>query len=92
MPDFSKIPHAGWLENGLKTIVGSDPQCIILAAVQGDGQIMTGYWECSFAEKCLISDTIKADAMMDATLENIDVIRDALRDLDDDGDSEEDED
>lgn len=63
---------AGWLEGFVKRIF-EDPQTVngvAVAIVGNDNTIETGYWECTMADKILISGIIQQDAMLQTLAAN----------------------
>lgn len=78
VPDLKDIPWAGWLEEGLRDLMGMAPQCIAMSAILPDGEIYTGYWEASCADKIQIAGNIQMDATLDMLRANGDILREVL--------------
>ena len=78
VPDLKDIPWAGWLEEGLRDLVGMEPQCIAISAILPGGEIYTGYWEDSCADKIQIAGYIQMDATLDMLRANGDILREVL--------------
>lgn len=58
--------YAEWLESVVKRLI-QEPETvngIAVAIVGNDNTIETGYWECSMADKILVSGIIQQDAML----------------------------
>lgn len=66
--EISKLPYAEWLEQSLQSIVGKPVKsiCIMTKFADDEGDIGTGYYECSVADKLLFAGFLQQDAMLDA--------------------------
>lgn len=86
----SEMPqYAGWLEGFVKRLF-EDPKTvkgIAVAIVGNDNTIETGYWDCTMADKILISGIIQQDAMLQTLAANAD---DDCEETDDDCEETED--
>lgn len=58
--------YAAWLEGVVKRLIQEPENVngIAVAIVGNDDTIETGYWECSVADKILVSGIIQQDAML----------------------------
>lgn len=78
MTEFTGSPYAEWLEDIVETIFREKPECIAIGAKLASGDTMTGYYQCGVEDKAVLAHHIQSDAMLDMVLNNIDLIRDAL--------------
>lgn len=72
MSEFPEYIH--WLESLVKRLL-EEPQTvngISVAIVGNDNTIETGYWNCTMADKILVSGIIQQDAMLDTLEANAD--------------------
>lgn len=76
--EIEKLPYAKWLEGGLRKIVESGSESIAILTIQKDGEILTGYWQCSTFDKELMAAAIRHDAMMEVIRANKNEIREIL--------------
>lgn len=76
--EIEKLPYAKWLERGLRKIVESGSESIAILTIQKDGEILTGYWQCSTFDKELMAAAIRHDAMMEVIRANKNEIREIL--------------
>lgn len=81
--DFTKLPYAKWLEDGIREIVSRDVSCISITALNEDGTSTIGYWNTSTEDKCAIATHMMLDAALDYVIENIDQVREALESSED---------
>lgn len=65
LPQLEELPWAEWMEEGLRSLMKLEPESIALCAVLADGEIFTGYFNCSCMDKIQISGNIHMDATMD---------------------------
>lgn len=68
MSEINNLPYARWLEKSLQNIVGKPVQSICILTKFDGGDVGTGYYDCSVADKLLFSGFLQQDAMLD-TLE-----------------------
>ena len=80
--DFTKLPYAKWLEDGLREIFNHKAQSICITAFNEDGTSTTGYWNTSAMDKCAVAVQLIMDAALDTVLDNIDLVREALDEYD----------
>ena len=85
MKDITKEKYAEWLENSVKAIAEGDAKSILLAAKLGNGEVVTGYYECGLEDKAMLLAHIQADMTMSIVQNNADMVKKAIDDLDDDG-------
>ena len=76
---------AAWLEASLHELFadGRKVSSACIVAQMEDGNCMTGYYEADSLQKAIFAHNINGDAMLDVVLSNIDIVRDALDDLED---------
>lgn len=72
---------AHWLEDGLKTIIEGGFKCIAIQAIRPDDEIVTGYYRCGVQDKVLMAHTIQTDALKDTLYANLDHLKSALDDI-----------
>ena len=77
MPEFENVEWAGWMEEGLRTMLRLGPRCIGMCAILPEGEVFTGYYECTCADKVQMAGQIQ----MDATLDMLEANRDTLRQM-----------
>lgn len=73
--EITRAPYASWLEEGLRTLAPLRPSKLCLCAILPDGNVFTGYFECSATDKAVISHNIYTDCLLD-TLRNNGVVFD----------------
>lgn len=76
--DFTKLPYAKWLEDGLREIFNHRASSICITALNEDGTSTTGYWNTSPEDKGIIAHQLMMDAALDMVLDNIGLVREAL--------------
>lgn len=76
--DFTKLPYAKWLEEGLKEIFAHKAASICITALNEDGTSTTGYWNTSPEDKGIIAHQLMMDAALDMVLDNIGLVKEAL--------------
>ncbi len=89
MENFNDKKCAGWLEDCVRTLFEEKAEHIAVCAILPDGDVFTGYFQCDVRDKGIIATNIQADAMMDTVLVNVDKIRDALEEDEEEGEDEE---
>lgn len=70
MPNLTNLPYAQWLEQSLANFVGLPVESICICTKFENGEVGTGYWDCSMSDKLLFSGIIQQDAMLDTMREN----------------------
>ena len=70
MPNLTDLPYANWLEQSLANFVGLPVTAICICTKFENGEVGTGYWDCSMSDKLLFSGIIQQDAMLDTMREN----------------------
>lgn len=73
-----------WLEQSLKALVDGNPVSAAVVGINDKGETLTGYFHADAQAKAIFAHNINADAMLDVVLNNIDMVRDALDELDED--------
>lgn len=77
-----------WLEDALKTLDEEDGksrvESAVLMSVHEDEAIVISCYNCNVRDKEMFASSLNAEAAMDTVLANVDRIRDALAELDDD--------
>lgn len=66
MSDLNNLPYAQWLEQSLQNIVTKPIQSICILTKFEGGDIGTGYYECSVADKLTFAGFLHHDAVMDS--------------------------
>lgn len=74
---------AEWLEEGLRKMFELKPSSVALVATLDSGETLTGYFRADAQQKAVFAHHINSDAMLDVVLNNINLVRDALDELDD---------
>lgn len=85
MANFDNIPWAGWMEEGLQTLVEAKAEKILLCALLPDGSVYTGYSGMDTQDMAVCVHNIQSDIMMELLKINADVLREMLQEDDDDG-------
>lgn len=76
--DIEKLPYAKWLEETIRDLVESQPECICVAAIMPDKSVGTAYYECSVQDKAILAHNIQVDITMDVIEANIGEIKQML--------------
>lgn len=76
--DFTKLPYAKWLEDGLREVISHGASSICISALNEDGTSTTGYWNTSPEDKGIIAHQLMMDAALDMVLDNIGLVKEAL--------------
>lgn len=88
MTDITKLPYAEWLEESVGEIIKAQPEQIGIVAICPDGRTLTGYYNADATAMAMMAHTINADAVMDVVVNNIGMVRDALDELEEEGEPE----
>lgn len=83
--DVLNSEYAGFLEEIIENIVKYQPTSIAVQFITKDGNVGSGYYQCSPNDKAMMSATMQIDATMDAIESNPEWLRGILEQ--DDGDS-----
>lgn len=83
--DIDKLPYAKWLEETIRSLVESQPECICVAAIMPDRAVGTSYYNCSAQDKAILAHNIQVDITMDVIEANIGEIKEMLE-QEEDGD------
>lgn len=81
MKDITKEEYAEWLEDSLKVIVEGEPESIAIAAKLKDGEVVTGYFDCSPQDKALLISHMAGDYIMAIVKANAGMVKEALDNL-----------
>lgn len=73
-----------WLEESLKALVDENPVSAAVVGINDKGETLTGYFHADAQQKAVFAHHINSDAMLDVVLNNIEMVRDALDELDED--------
>ena len=73
---------AEWLEAGLQKLFELKPVSMALVAKTESGDTLTAYFHADAEQKAVFAHHIQTDIIMDVVLNNADMIRDALDELD----------
>ena len=84
MAEFKNKELAAYLNGAVQLMLEHEPESAVFAARLPDGQMMTGYYKAEAEDKAVIAHHIYADALLDTVLNNIEFIRGALDELEDD--------
>jgi len=79
--DVESMPFAEFLEGIISRLVKSDPEMIVVAAKRPDGSVLTGKWRANALDEAECAVNLFCEAMMDVVINNIEMIRDALDEL-----------
>ena len=70
MDDLKDLPYATWLEQSLQNIIGKPVRSMCILTKFDTGDVGTGYYDCSVADKLLFAGFIQQDAMLDTMIAN----------------------
>ena len=71
-----------WLEECITALVDGNPVSAAVVGINDKGKTLTGYFHADAQAKAIFAHNINADAMLDVVLNNIEMVRDALDELD----------
>ena len=78
-------PFAEWLEQSARAVVDLEPDTIGIVARSGKKDVVfTGYFNASAEDKAVMAHHIYSDVIMDTVKANIDTIREALEEAEED--------
>ena len=69
MNDLNNLPYAKWLEESLRSFVGKPVEAICIMTRFDTGEVGSGYYNSTVADKILFAGFLQQDAMLD-TLKN----------------------
>lgn len=72
--DLTQMSFASWLEEILGAMAKEEPSAIAICMRCKDGNVMTGYYDCTPEEKANMAFEIQTDAMWDVILASADQI------------------
>lgn len=79
---FENDELTAWLEDCVKNLYERNKESRITSAaivtMSDDRAVLTGYYNCDAQDKAIFAHNINADAMLDVVVSNIDIVRDAL--------------
>lgn len=79
---ISSQPYAQWLAESLSFIENHQIDKIAIAAIdKTNGEVITGYHNCTFADKAVMAANIQADAIYGSVLANADQIVQEAEDI-----------
>lgn len=84
MKDPTMLPYAKWLEESIRKMAGMDVKSIALAAITGEKEVMTAYYDACFADMAVMAANIQADGIFDMTLANARMIVEAAEEQEND--------
>lgn len=61
---FAQRPYTEWLEGMVKGLYDVDPQCVMVAMRNKDGESFTSYWQLSADDRAILVDAIQRDGLM----------------------------
>ena len=65
MIDPTSLPYAGWLEESLQNLIATSVMSICIISKSTDGEVLTGYYDCSVSDKLLFAGYLNQDAMIE---------------------------
>ena len=68
--DFGQLHYAEWLEKSLQDMVSIPVASICIMTKSVSGEVHTGYFDCSVADKLLFAGFLNQDAMLDTMINN----------------------
>lgn len=72
---ISDQPYADWLAESLGYLESRNIQKLALVGINEQyHEVVTGYFDCTFADKAVIASNVQADALFDTVLANADRI------------------
>ena len=72
---ISDQPYADWLAESLGYLESRNIQKLALEGIDEEHhEVVTGYFDCTFADKAVIASNVQADALFDTVLANADRI------------------
>lgn len=72
---ISDQPYADWLAESLGYLESRNIQKLALVGIdEQHHEVVTGYFDCTFADKAVIASNVQADALFDTVLANADRI------------------
>ena len=87
---ISDQPYANWLAESLGYLESHNIQKLALMGIdEVHHEVVTGYFDCTFAHKAVIAANVQADALFDTVLANADRIVQQAEDMDEDDNTEE---
>lgn len=81
---MANIPFAEMLEDSIKTLTDHEAQNAVVCGVLKDGSVMTAFANMVAEDKAIIAWHILSTAMMEVVLANIDTIKAAIDELEED--------
>lgn len=82
MAEFENMELAEFLEELVKLMFESRPECVSLAAKLPDGRMFTAYYNASVSDKVATAGQIHADAMLDMIFNNAGLLKEAMEEED----------
>lgn len=67
---MNNLPYASWLEQSLQNVIGTSVQSICILTKIDTGEIGTGYYNCSVADKLTFAGFLQHDAVLDSLKNN----------------------
>lgn len=87
---ISDQPYADWLAESLGYLESRNIQKLALVGIDEDHhEVVTGYFDCTFADKAVIASNVQADALFDTVLANADRIVRQAEEMNEEDDTEE---
>ncbi len=88
---ISEKPYANWLAESLGTLESRNIRKLVLVGIdETNHEVVTGYFDCTVADKAVIASNIQADALFDTVLANADrIVRQAEEMAEDDNNNTE---
>ena len=83
--DFDK-PYTSWLDESVRQVYEQDLQSIAIVGRTKDGYMFSGYFQADFQEMGAMADAIQNDRIMLLVRANIEDIREALEEDDEESD------
>lgn len=85
---FENDELTAWLEGCVKNLYERNKESRIVSAAiitqSEDRLVLTGYYNADAQDKAIFAHNLNADAMLDIVVNNIDIVRDALEETEND--------
>ena len=68
------MPYAQWLDDTMMQLLEINPVCMTINAITDDGEVLSGYWNCSANSRAIIMDAMRNDSLLEYIEDNKDTI------------------
>ena len=72
----------------MMSLLDLSPTCITVNAITEDGNVLSGYWNCNANSRAIIMDAMRNDSLLEYIEDNRDAILEILNDMDGEEDGE----